>query len=166
MNQSSTEVSRVMYLTYSSLLYHFIECSTRYSQVSYLLQLNLLPNIKSEKLPSAFSSPKKPLFIGVFGWRHSWMQKCITLPPFAIITFNRGSIVTKRSLCFTQIEPLFHQDRGSVLSSPRADNFQPTGKQPSARVPPTFARVLNLYTPRGEHIVPVRWVYIPTTVNI
>ena len=80
MNQSSTEVSRTMYLTYSSLLYHFIECSTCCSQVSYLLQLNLLPNIKSKKLPSAFSSSKKSLFIGVFGWRHSWMQKCITLP--------------------------------------------------------------------------------------
>lgn len=71
-----------MYLTYPSLLYHFIECSTCCSQVSYLLQLNLLPNIKSKKPPSAFSSSKKSLFIGVFGWSHPWMQKCITLSSF------------------------------------------------------------------------------------
>jgi len=42
MNQSTTEVSRAMYLTYSSLLCHFIECSTSYGQVSYLLQLKFL----------------------------------------------------------------------------------------------------------------------------
>lgn len=53
MNQSSIEIYRTMYLTHSSLLYYFIECSTCYGQVSYLLQLNLLSNIKSKKLPSA-----------------------------------------------------------------------------------------------------------------
>ena len=79
MNQSSTEVSRIMYLSSSSLLYHFIKCSTCCSQVSYLLQPNLLPNIKSKKPPSAFSSSKKSLFIGVSGWRHSWRRKC--MPP-------------------------------------------------------------------------------------
>jgi len=68
-----------MCLSYSSLLHHFIECSTCYRQFFYLLQAILLLTIKIEKTPSAFSSSKKPLFIGVFGWRHSWRRKC--MPP-------------------------------------------------------------------------------------
>ncbi len=54
-----------MYLSSSSLLYHFIKCSTCFCQVSYLLQPNLLPNIKRKKTPSAFSSSKSP-FSSVF----------------------------------------------------------------------------------------------------
>jgi len=83
-----------------------------------------------------------------------------------ISTYNKGSVLVKRSLYFIKTEPLFHQDRGSVQFSPRADEFQPTDKQPWVHVPSTFTHVMNLYPPLIEHIKPTRWVYIPTTLNI
>ena len=56
-----------------------------------------------------------------------------------IFTCNKGSVLAKRSLYFIKTEPLFHQDRGSVLFSPHVDESQPTDKQPQAHVSPTFA---------------------------
>ena len=43
----------------------------------------------------------------------------------SISTCNKGSVLAKRSLLFIQSEPLFHQDRASVLFSPRAIHFRP-----------------------------------------
>ena len=43
----------------------------------------------------------------------------------ALFGANRASIYIKQRLCFIQSEPLFHQDRASVLLSPRAIHFRP-----------------------------------------
>ncbi len=60
------------------------------------------------------------------------MQKRIILVPFLILYLVeiQALLLVKRSLYLGETEPLFHQDRGPVLFTPRTDDFQSTGERP------------------------------------
>ncbi len=46
-------------------------------------------------------------------------------------SFNKCKVCfSETELAFHLTEPLFHQNRGSVLFSPPTDDFKPTDKQP------------------------------------
>ena len=122
----STETNRDMYLSYSNLLHHFIECSTCSKPFFYSLQTNLLLTIKVEKPLSAFSSSKKLLFIGPFHWKHTWKRKCIIPVSSVILTFNRSF----------------------ALFSPHVSMFRPRVSSHKATSQLTFAYVLDIYVYR------------------
>ena len=75
---------------------------------------------------------------------------------FAIITSNKGSIVTQRSLHFIVTEPLFYPNAGSVLFSPRGKSIYPACGA-------YISSVVDIYIQHSEYIYPPRWIYISTS---